>query len=419
MERLDHDVEVLVVGGGTAGCVAAVAAARAGASTMLVDLAPQLGGTMTLGGVAFPGLFHAHGRQVIAGIGWDLVRRTVELDGGALPDFTVPGPHWHHQVRINGPLYAILAEVAAIEAGVRLCLYELPYRITPRDDGWLVEIAGKALTRRVACRQLIDCTGDADLVGMIGLPRRREADVMPGTLCFRLGGYNPEYLDPELVQARYVDALAKRLLEPGDVAGENRPFLDFLRRGGEAAHYVLGADSSTSAAWTETNARGRASVLRLLHFVRGLPGCEGVRLERMQPQTAVRETYRIIGEETCTIERYISGYHWPESICYAFYPVDQHTNAGVRPEPLTNDIVPTVPRGALIPAGAANLQVAGRCLSSDRLANSALRVQAVCMATGQAAGCAAALAAHTGTSPAAVPYERLCEALRAGGAIVP
>jgi hypothetical protein len=91
----------------------------------------------------------------------------------------------------------------------------------------------------------------------------------------------------------------------------------------------------------------------------------------------------------------------------------------VHPAHLKEGVVPTVPLRALIPAGSRNLLVAGRCLSCDRLANSGLRVQAVCMATGQAAGAAAALSARRGCSPAAVPIDELKALLRSQGAIVP
>jgi len=84
------EADVLVVGGGTAGTIAAIQAARAGARTVLVERSGQLGGTMTTGGVSFPGLFHAWGKQIIAGIGWELVSESVALDGGKLPDFATP-----------------------------------------------------------------------------------------------------------------------------------------------------------------------------------------------------------------------------------------------------------------------------------------------------------------------------------------
>ena len=109
-----NDVDVLVVGGGTAGTIAAIQAGRAGARTMLVERNSQLGGTTTTGGVAFPGLFDAWGKQIIAGIGWEMVRDSVELDGGTFPDFSkIPQHHWQNQVSVNPFLYAILAEESA------------------------------------------------------------------------------------------------------------------------------------------------------------------------------------------------------------------------------------------------------------------------------------------------------------------
>jgi hypothetical protein len=137
-ESADVDVDVLVVGGGTAGTIAALQAARADARTMLVEKGSQLGGTTTTGGVDFPGLFHAWEQQVIAGIGWELVTRAVALNSGTLPDFDKPPQrHWEHQVRVNGPLYASLAEEACLAAGVLLAYYEIPLSVAPRRPaGW-------------------------------------------------------------------------------------------------------------------------------------------------------------------------------------------------------------------------------------------------------------------------------------------
>jgi len=137
------------------------------------------------------------------------------------------------------------------------------------------------------------------------------------------------------------------------------------------------------------------------------------------PQTGVRETYRIVGETTVTVEDYVSGRVGDDAVCHAFYPIDVHTEEGVEPKQLTQDVVPSVPLRALIPKGSRSLLAAGRCVSSDRLANSALRVQAPCMAMGQAAGAAAALATRDGVSPGQVAYAELVSLLRVHGAIVP
>ena len=369
--------DVLVVGGGTAGTIAAIQAARAGAKTVLIERGSQLGGTTTVGGVAFPGLFHAWGRQIISGIGWELVGETVAMDGGKLPDFAKPtSQHWRLQVHVNQFLYAILAEEKCQKAGVTIVYYEFPLSIEKANNGWLVECVGPGTRRRVTCRQLIDCTGGADMVGILKMARLREKETQPGSMLFKCG-------------AAY------------------RPGREQLQ-----AVYVHGADSSTSVTRTEANLAGRQAVLRQLRKKRA-------RLIHMQPEAAFRESYRILGETVISHEDYVSGRLYKDAVCYAFYPVDLHTRRGVRPKPLAKGVVPTVPLRALVPKNSRNIMVAGRSVSSDRLANSGLRVQATCMAMGQAAGATAALAAERKTTPLEVPFEDIRRVLRKNGAIVP
>ena len=104
-----RETDILVIGGGTAGIIAAIQAARAGCDTMIVENFSYLGGTMTKGGVNFPGLFHAWGEQIIGGIGWELVKETVEMNDDKMPEFTSePERHWHNQIPINSYLYSLL-----------------------------------------------------------------------------------------------------------------------------------------------------------------------------------------------------------------------------------------------------------------------------------------------------------------------
>ena len=387
---------------------------------MVVEMGSQLGGTTTVGGVTWPALFNAWGKQIIAGIGWELVTRAVELDGGKLPDISRPNQvHGGHAVGVNGQLYAALAEEACIEAGVAIGYYEMPLAVKAVAGGWEVETVGKGLRRTIRCRQLIDCTGGADVVGMIGLPRLREAETQPGTLIFSFGGYDTSKLDAAEIEKRYRQALRDGALKDGDYCYAERPFIDFLKKGGANQQHVFGADSSTSATKTQANIAGRASVLRLLRFVRSLPGCGGAKIVRMQQETAVRETYRIVGEVLITQEDFAAGRVYEDAVGYTYYPIDLHDRSGVEPKKLKPGVVPTIPLRALAPKGSRNLLVAGRSISSDRLANSALRVQASCMAMGQAAGAAAALAAARGASPLEVPIAEVRELLRKHGAILP
>jgi hypothetical protein len=375
--EVTDDVDVLVVGGGTAGHVAAIQAGRAGASVLLVERGTQLGGTMTTGGVAYPGLFDAWGKQVIAGIGWEIVKESVEMDGGTLPDFAkVPQHHYMNQVFTNQFLYAILAEEKCEKAGVRIAYHEFPQVVKKGNKGWEVDCIGFGTKRRVNCKQIIDCTGGAEVCGLVGLARLREDERQPGSYLYMLG----------------------KAHEPG------RNQIHRL--------YVHGADSTNSRTVTHANLTGRRSILEEVRKTKG-------RLMHLQPETGFRESFRIDGETLITVNDYRDGRVFEDAVCYAFYPVDLHTKEGVKPEPLKPGKVPTVPLRALVPKGSRNIIVAGRCVSSDRLANSGLRVQASCMGMGQAAGAAAALAAKTGMTPLEVPIKELYALLREHGAIIP
>lgn len=431
-KRVDT-VDVVVAGGGSAGVPAAVQAARMGAKTVLVEAGFQIGGNATSGGVNFPGLFHAWGKQVISGIGWEWVEKTVRESSGTMPDFSVPTGRWHwkHQIRVNIPTYVLIGEELCANAGVELRYYESPIAaeaITPdspdRDASakarenyrWKITTAAQGEVRVLYCKQLVDCTGNGALAALCGAARMRESETQPGTFNYKIKHHiDLNKLDKEAAQKAFDEALRDGRLEPGDARGGIAAFLQNSEN-----NYVYGADNSTAEARTETNLRGRRAALRMLRFVRSLPGGEDAVLESMSPDVGVRETYRVEGEYVITHDDYVSGRVWDDSLAYAFYPVDLHENAsGVHPKHLQEGTVATVPLRALLAKGVPNLLVAGRCVSSDRLANSALRVQATCMACGQAAGAAAALAALQDAAPGELNVEDIKNALREQGAIVP
>lgn len=416
-----HDV--LVAGGGTAGVVAAVQAARLGARVLLVEKGGMLGGTMTVAGVAFPGLFHAWGRQVIAGIGWELVETCARECGLALPDFTVSTTeHWRQQVRLNGPLYAALCDEAVARAGAGLLLHAMPAAAERDGALWHVTLATKSGLRRVSARTLVDATGDANLAALAGAELRVPDELQPGTLLCRAAGYDPAALDMAALKARFREALEGGELSAAD-AGWNTlaPELRWLRTRGENANHISASDVHSSEGRTRLETDARASLLRLFRFLRRQPGLEKLRIDWLAAECGVRESVTVTGEATVTHADYVSGRQWDDAVCHSFYPIDLHLSggSGLHCVALPEGIVPTVPFGALVPRGVEALLIAGRCISSDRLANSALRVQATCMATGQAAGAAAALAGRAGVAVGRVPLERLRDALLEHGAILP
>ncbi|MGV3585972.1 MAG: FAD-dependent oxidoreductase [Adhaeribacter sp.] len=410
--------DVLVIGGGTAGVIAAIQAGRAGAKVILVENGSQLGGTTTTGGVNFPGIFFAWGKQVIGGIGWELVQEAVAFNDDVLPDFSVPHgqQHWKHQVRVNKAVYTILAEEKCLNAGVKLRYYETPTSCVFKNNTWVVQTVGKGTNTEITCNQLIDCTGNAYAASIAGFPLLREAETQPGTLNFELGGYDFDALDKKMIQEAYLQAIKKGELSRPDFKGN---IIALLRGKGDNNQHVASADSTTSETHTLANIQGRASLIKHLRFLRTLPGCEKMKIIDMQQETAVRETFRIDGLYKITQEDFVTGKKYDDAVSYSYYPIDLHDEHGVVPNQLKNGTVPTIPLRALIPRNSRNFMVAGRSISSDRLANSALRVQASCMGMGQAAGAVAVLANKSNKTPHEVPMRDIRKLIQEHGGIVP
>ncbi|MFT2008304.1 FAD-dependent oxidoreductase [Pontibacter sp. 13R65] len=418
IKRRSLKTDILVVGGGTAGVIAAIQAGRAGRKVVLVENGSQLGGTTTTGGVAYPGIYFAWGKQVIGGIGWELVQEAVAMNNDTLPDFSVPHgeQHWTHQVRVNAPLYAMLAEQKCLEAGVQIRYYESPTQVAFSNNNWKVQTTGKGVSTEITCNQLIDCTGNAYVASIAGFNLIREEETQPGTLMFQLGGYDFDKLDVALIRNKYNKALEQGELVKSEFRGD---IIGLLRSKGDNIQHIAGADSTTSETHTLANIKGRTSLYNHLRFLKTLPGCEKIVLRQMQTETAVRETFRIDGHYKITHEDYITAKKFDDAVSYSYYPIDLHDEAGVIPSQLEPGTVPMIPLRALVPKNSRNFLVAGRSLCSDRLANSALRVQGSCMGMGQAAAAVAVLANKSNKTPLDVPMREIRKLLEEHGGIVP
>ncbi len=427
--------DVCVVGGGVAGVAAALQSARAGARTVLVERGSQVGGTLSNGCVNWPGLFHAWGRQIIAGHSWDLLVEAVSLSGGTLPDFSrdVLPSHWLHQVRVNIPVWVALAEEKLTAAGVRLLYHADPVSARSTETGWRLRLYAGGELFQLHAKVLIDTTGNGTLAALCGARRLRDETArQPGSFAFLLNPHaDSASLDIPLIERNHAAAIAEGRLLPKDIRYGVKALVDeanFILSASRDTtnaclplyNYVEGADNSTAALRAETNRKGRALLLRVLRFLRSQPGLEDTTPVCMAPEVGVRETWRVEGDYVLTGRDYVSGRRFRDAVAYAFYPVDLHdASSGIHPKQLTPGTVPTIPLRALCAKGVPRLLIAGRCLSSDRIANSGIRVQAACMATGQAAGEAAALAASSGLDPRDIAIGELRRRLTRSGHIVP
>lgn len=416
------ELDVLVIGGGPAGCTAAIQAARLGARTALVEKNGALGGTTTVAGVALPGLFHAWGEQVIAGIGWEMVHQAVQLAGTALPDFgRWELPHYKLQIPVVAPLYAGVIDNTVLASGAELRLHTMLAGLDWESDHWRVRLCGKEGITEVTARRVIDCTGDADAVHLAGLERRTNSRRQPGTIMITLSGYDLDSLDFEALDAAYADALDTGALQPADLARTEDAVRRFLRSRGSNAIHVVGVDGGSSAGRTRAEVAARETLRRIWTFLRRQPGLEQVTIDSWAIECGIRESHTIVARGFITAGDYVRGRHYDDAVSHSFYPIDVHDaeGNGIDIRRLEYGTVPTIPRSAMLPRDHDYLMVAGRSVAGDQEANSAYRVQASCMAMGQAAGVITALSADSDVPLADVEIGSVHQQLRRHGAIVP
>lgn len=414
---MKQQYDVIVIGGGTAGFAAAIQAGRAGASALLVEKNAMLGGTMTVQGINAPAHFFAWGKHVVGGIGWELLCKTYAEAGRPLP---TPDEGSRH-IPIDIALFAALADEAVLEAGCEILFHAMPADVSFVDDVWQVRLCTKTGLSSVKAKVLVDATGDANVVALAGYEVIRPDLPQPATLSFHCSGYDHEKLDFAALQAAANKAIAAGELVSTDISWRNNGPEGLLKGHGHNANHLRAPDAHTSEGKSRAEIEGRKALLRTYRFLRKQPGLENFRIAWVCPEVGIRETVTIRGKSTITVADYESGRLFDDALCYAFYPIDEHLNdgMGINWRALKEGVLPTIPRGALLPAGSQFMLVAGRCVASDREANSALRVECPCMAMGQAAGAMAALSARTGIDPEMLQINDVLVLLREHGAIVP
>lgn len=439
-----EETDVLVVGGGPAGIAAAIASARTGARTTLVERYGFLGGNATASLVGpFMSSFSDDGEeQLVVGIFDEIVRR-MEAAGGAMHPANVRGGsaeagfyiHGHDHVTPFDP--EVLKTVAAdmiLEAGGTLLLHS--FFVQPLMEGANrvsgIVVANKNGLQALRAETIVDCSADADVAARAGVPFSvgRESDglMQPVTMFFRVAN-----VDDAAVEA-YVQAhpeergtLFKTLVEEARARGEwtlprekvgiyRTPQHGVWRVNTSRIQGINGADARDL---TRAEVEGRRQVHQLMRFFRTrLPGFANATLMDTATQIGVRETRHMHGRYTLTADDLTSGRHFPDVIARYGYPMDIHSptgNSGYFSEAGKTANSYEIPFGCLVPQVIENMLIAGRCLSATHEAHAAVRVMPAAFAMGQAAGTAAALGIEHRVAPGDVPVDLLQRTLRAAG----
>ena len=402
MKIVTETVDVVVAGGGTAGHIAAIQAARLGVKTSVIEAGTMLGGTMTAGGVNMPNHFFSKTTPVVQGIPWELYTKSKQIEGLPIPDYKkrrpVESPGYYSY--INVPVYAAVAEEEAVKAGVILHYHEFISEVRADGNWWEVTSHGRGVRRLTRTKEIIDCSGDSDVVRILNLKTLKSNVSQPGTLEYKIEGIEYEQIWKEEVQTIYEEAMREGTLHKGDWAYANmEPFQYYLQHGGHNATHIYDADTSDADGQTRANVEGRQRMLRMFKFVReSIPGGERAMLKIMAPFALARETYHTVGEYFITKEDFFNATDFEDKICNAFNYVDLHSQevgcevAFIEGE----ELLPKVPFRALIPKYSNRITVAGRNISANRIAFAGIRAQCICMAMGQAMGAAAAIAVQRG-----------------------
>jgi hypothetical protein len=425
------EYEVVVLGGGPAGIAAAVAAARAGRKTLLVERYGFLGGMGTAAGVTnFCGLHaNVHGeiRQVVHGVADQLLQRIAALGG-------MNEPHGLFGKTVaqayDTAAYKIAADDLLLGAGVEVLFHALGAGAlmdgARRVRGLLVET--RSGRQAVLGQAFIDASGDGDLAAWAGAPYDKgdgHGNMLYPSTMFRLNGIDParagkawEVIPKLMLQAeaegRYRFPRKTPIVRPQKSGIEWRVNLTQLANSDGNA-----MDGTDARELSEAEVLGRRQIASVAGFLREVPGFEHSYIVDIAPQVGIRETRRVRGLYQLTEADVLECASFDDTIGVNGWPLELHLKGDVEfrwPQIPQSRGFNHLPYRMTVAQGLDNVWVAGRCASMSHEAQSAARVTGACFVMGEAAGTAADLALKGSVAASAIDVATLQARLQDSGA---
>ncbi len=436
------EVDILVVGGGPAGIMAAEAASGAGHKVMLIESRGFLGGNLTTG-LPILGFLGRKGNPIIKGLPQRFVDRLAE-QGAATGHRACP---LHVSLTIIDPEKAkSLALQIMEENGVEVLMYAFFSDVIKEgNDVRGVIIESKAGREVILAKTVIDCTGDGDVAFRAGAVCEKggeDGGMQPPTLMFNMKGVdvkklresiadNPDIYDMDTIPNEFFrkdepfitvglrNCIQKARAEGIEIPVERTIMISGLRKDEMWINMsrVSGVDSTKPESYTHGEITARKQNDQIVKYLKKyVPGYENAWMEKVASFMGIRESRRVIGQYVLTDQDILSCRKFEDSIAVASYPVDIHHSTGGDCSLYWCEDCYDIPYRCLLPVGVGNLIVAGRCASATHEAMASTRVMSTCMAMGEAAGKAAQIAVTDDIAPAEVDVQKLRNALKEEGA---
>jgi hypothetical protein len=425
--------DVIVVGSGSAGATAAIAAGRAGAKTLLLERLPFLGGTSTAVLDTFYG-FYTPGKdplKVVAGISDDVMsglKRYSSWLERANTHGAGTGVTYHPE------FLKVVWEDLVRGAGVDVLLNAWMQDVVVKD-GKVVEliVATKIGLRRYRGSVIIDASGDADVCYFGGIGYELAGELEPAqtlTTTFKL--VNVDVARRKTVSKTEFHAMMAEAAESGEYALPRK----------EGSDHITPVDHMTATIMTRlpssyrkgdkvVNATdpellsaaemdGRIQAIEYIRFLRDkVPGYENSQLSTFGTHIGVRESRRVYGDYRLNREDVLSAQQFDDQIGLCGAPIEDHyEGTDTRWHYLPEGRCVGIPYHTLVARDGENVLVAGRCFSASHDAHASVRSMAQCMSMGEAAGVAAAMCVQYGKAPREIDVQELRQRLRSCGAIL-
>lgn len=444
--------DIIVVGGGISGAMAAIGAGRDGANVLLVEQHGFLGGMLTAAGVGPMMTFHAGDKQIVRGVTGELIDR-LKAKGkspGHLYDTTT---YTYSLTPFDAEAMKHELDLMCREAGVTVLFHTMLAGVNVSDDVIeSVDVCNKAGLTNLRGKVYIDATGDADMAVWAGVPcdkgRPEDGKNQPATLKFRMAHVDTQkirdYIQnnvedfPSLTDPSVIDkgerlcvggfcSLVKAARGKGEFTLDRPTVLMFeTNTPGEFiinTSRIFGVDSTDPESLSNAEMIGRDQAAELELFLKKwVPGFEKASMVSSGPNIGIRSSRQIKGVYTLTAEDVLAFKKFDDAITYCGYPIDIHPIAGETPVNYASRFRDgdyySIPYRCLVNETISNLVVVGRCISADFEAQGAIRTTPTMGAVGHAGGIAASLAARNDVPAKDVKIESLRDGLKEQGAFI-